>query len=98
MRLPCAGRRAGSQVIAYEAHADAGAWLSTAELFGANLDPGGRFLDAELLRRRWQQRLGARPPGEVVAVAGLHGARLYAGSWSEWIRGPAPPVATGGEP
>ena len=27
--------------------------------------------------------------------AGLHGARLYAGSWSEWIADPAHPIATG---
>jgi thiosulfate/3-mercaptopyruvate sulfurtransferase len=95
MRLPCAGWRAGSQVIAYDAGRVPGA---VNHPFGANLDPGGRFLDAELLRRRWQQRLVARPPGEVVAVAGLHGARLYAGSWSEWIPDAARPVATGGEP
>jgi thiosulfate/3-mercaptopyruvate sulfurtransferase len=27
--------------------------------------------------------------------AGLHGSRLYAGSWSEWIADPAHPIATG---
>jgi thiosulfate/3-mercaptopyruvate sulfurtransferase len=28
----------------------------------------------------------------ALEVAGLPGARLYAGSWSEWIRDPARPV------
>jgi len=32
----------------------------------------------------------------AMELAGLHGARLYAGSWSEWIRDPLRPVATGG--
>jgi thiosulfate/3-mercaptopyruvate sulfurtransferase len=27
--------------------------------------------------------------------AGLHGSRVYGGSWSEWISDPARPVATG---
>ena len=31
----------------------------------------------------------------ALEVAGLHGARLYAGSWSEWIRAPQRPVARG---
>ncbi len=31
----------------------------------------------------------------ALEVAGLTGARLYAGSWSEWIRDPARPVARG---
>src|SRR5437667_198855 len=33
----------------------------------------------------------------ALGVAGLPGARLYAGSWSEWIRDPARPVARGPE-
>ena len=31
----------------------------------------------------------------ALEVAGFSGARLYAGSWSEWIRDPNHPVATG---
>lgn len=31
----------------------------------------------------------------AMHIAGLRGARLYAGSWSEWIRDPLRPVATG---
>jgi thiosulfate/3-mercaptopyruvate sulfurtransferase len=33
----------------------------------------------------------------AMEVAGLSGSRLYAGSWSEWIRSPERPVATGPE-
>jgi thiosulfate/3-mercaptopyruvate sulfurtransferase len=79
--------------------------------FAGNLGGDGRFLAAEALRRRWKTLLGSRAPTELVAMcgsgvtachnllalehAGLHGARLYAGSWSEWIRDPRRPVATG---
>jgi thiosulfate/3-mercaptopyruvate sulfurtransferase len=31
----------------------------------------------------------------AMEIAGFRGARLYAGSWSEWIRDPARPVAVG---
>jgi thiosulfate/3-mercaptopyruvate sulfurtransferase len=30
----------------------------------------------------------------AMEVAGLQGARLYAGSWSEWIRDPKRPIAS----
>jgi thiosulfate/3-mercaptopyruvate sulfurtransferase len=33
----------------------------------------------------------------ALEIAGLPGARLYAGSWSEWIRDPARPVKRGAE-
>jgi thiosulfate/3-mercaptopyruvate sulfurtransferase len=79
--------------------------------FSANLAPDGRFLPAPELRHRWQARLAGREVAHVAAmcgsgvtachnllsleVAGLHGAKLYAGSWSEWIRDPSRPVARG---
>ncbi len=31
----------------------------------------------------------------AAEIAGVHGTRLYAGSWSEWIADPARPIATG---
>jgi thiosulfate/3-mercaptopyruvate sulfurtransferase len=77
--------------------------------FTRNLDADGRFLSAEELARRWHETLGGTSPARVVSmcgsgvtachnllaleIAGLTGARLYAGSWSEWIRDPARPVA-----
>jgi thiosulfate/3-mercaptopyruvate sulfurtransferase len=77
--------------------------------FPKNLDARGRFLPAAELRRQWTAHLGGRSAGEVVAmcgsgvsachnllaleVAGMAGAKLYPGSWSEWIRDKARPVA-----
>jgi thiosulfate/3-mercaptopyruvate sulfurtransferase len=78
--------------------------------FAENLDAEGRFLPQEELERRWRRTLAGGDAHSVVAMcgsgvtachnllamelAGLRGARLYAGSWSEWIRDPARPVAT----
>jgi thiosulfate/3-mercaptopyruvate sulfurtransferase len=81
--------------------------------FAGNHDAQGRFLSREPLRRVWQETLRGQSPQQVIAmcgsgvtachnllaleVAGLSGARLYAGSWSEWIRDPAHAVALGPE-
>jgi thiosulfate/3-mercaptopyruvate sulfurtransferase len=81
--------------------------------FAHNTDARGRFLTAQELRQRWQQTLRGVHPPQVIAmcgsgvtachnllameVAGLSGARLYAGSWSEWIRDPAHAVELGPE-
>jgi thiosulfate/3-mercaptopyruvate sulfurtransferase len=76
-----------------------------------NLTADGRFLPRTELRARLAAALGERPPTTVVhscgsgvtachnllamEAAGLRGSRLYAGSWSEWIRDPGRPTATG---
>ena len=76
-----------------------------------NLDDSGRFLPAEVLRRRFaslpeDRRVVSMCGSGVTAchnilamtLAGLKEPRLYAGSWSEWVRDPSRPVATGDEP
>lgn len=82
--------------------------------FAENTDKDGRFLPAEMLRAKFERALNGLPaseaafycgsgvtaPHDILAmeVAGLPGAALYPGSWSEWIRNPMRPVARGDEP
>ena len=82
-------------------------------LFRDNLAADGRFKPAAQLRQEFDAITGGRPASELInqcgsgvtachnllamETAGLSGARLYAGSWSEWCADPARPVATGPE-
>lgn len=69
----------------------------------------GRFKPAAQLRDELEPLLSGRAPSEIVVMcgsgvtachlllalehAGLHGARVYAGSWSGWISDPSRPIA-----
>ena len=82
--------------------------------WAANLDPAtGRFLDPDALRDRYrslgvdgergaiaQCGSGLTACHDVLALrlAGLAPARLYEGSWSDWVSDDSRPVATGPEP
>jgi thiosulfate/3-mercaptopyruvate sulfurtransferase len=79
--------------------------------FRDNLAPDGRFKDAVQLRREFEAVMDGRAGSSVIhscgsgvtachnvlamELAGLGGAALYAGSWSEWCAQPGAPVASG---
>jgi len=74
-----------------------------------NLDPDGMFLEPDVLRARYEA-LGVSNDAAIaycgsgvtachdlfaMRLAGFGDARLFEGSWSEWIRDRERPVATG---
>lgn len=79
--------------------------------FATSLAPDGRFLPAAQLRERFAASQAGVADGNTIAmcgsgvtachlllalaVAGKPGAKLYAGSWSEWIRDAARGIAKG---
>jgi thiosulfate/3-mercaptopyruvate sulfurtransferase len=82
--------------------------------FKDNLSAEGRFKTAHELRDAFGSLIGTTSADRVVLqcgsgvtachnalameIAGLHGAALYPGSWSEWSADPGRPVATGAQP
>ena len=56
--------------------------------------PDGTALATALIATGFSYQ-AARRAELALEVAGLSGARLYAGSWSEWIADPSHPVVTG---
>jgi thiosulfate/3-mercaptopyruvate sulfurtransferase len=79
--------------------------------FQRNLTDDRTFRSAEDLRVDWLALLDGTPPAQAVLYcgsgvtachnllamehAGLPGARIYPGSWSEWSSDAARPIATG---
>jgi thiosulfate/3-mercaptopyruvate sulfurtransferase len=77
----------------------------------SNLQPDGRFKTAAALREEFLAALGGTDPAKslqmcgsgvtachnifAMELAGLPGARLYPGSWSEWCSDSTRPVARG---
>jgi thiosulfate/3-mercaptopyruvate sulfurtransferase len=76
-----------------------------------NLDSNSHFKSPEILKAEFTSLMGQHTPEQLVAscgsgvaachlllameLAGLQGAALYGGSWSEWCAQPGAPVETG---
>jgi len=79
--------------------------------YARNYRADGRLHDVPTLQSLWQNALAGADPCNITMMcgsgvsacvnllaleyAGLKGARLYPGSWSEWVRDAARPVARG---
>ena len=79
--------------------------------FQQNLTADKTFKSPTNLRAQWLSLLDGTPPAQAVMYcgsgvtachnllalehAGLHGARIFPGSWSEWSSDPSRPVTTG---
>jgi thiosulfate/3-mercaptopyruvate sulfurtransferase len=79
--------------------------------FKGNVNEQGLMLPPDVLRENFARVLKGKDPAQVIAYCGsgvtachnllamehggLHGARLYPGSWSEWSSDAARPIETG---
>jgi len=79
--------------------------------FKSNATEQGTMLPPDTLRQQFARVLEGTDPAHVIAYcgsgvtacqnllamehAGLHGARLYPGSWSEWASDPSRPIESG---
>lgn len=78
--------------------------------YGGNLTSDAHFQAPDFLRTRFTALLGDQPASQAIfycgsgvsachnllamEIAGLPGAKLYVGSWSEWSANPNHPIAT----